>query len=787
MSTVVGNHPNVTLKLPQLQNLCKRDPIGYKDDYLAQTRRLESELAILQHTDGTNAQRTVELIQFAAAVASSSYKGDESDRIANLLMDLLGKSSNDFSKAASLHRDVRRSCVSALIIMRNKGTVSPGPLQQLFFNVMVAVVDKGLREMLFRHLVNDIKNLNKKGKRDEAVNRSIQTFLHRIIQTTNANPNSGDGQVEFASKKAVDITCELYRRRVWTDERAVAIVATAVESPFSGVSNRAMRFFLGMEDQMAMDEQTKIENEYDASNVIDYHLHSRKTNRRQRQTARALKNRKKAQLKKEASFSDGVLDITMDEGVEASRKLFPAVELLRDPQGLAETVLKRLRNGKEKYETKLLRINFVTRLTGNHELLLLPLYSFLQKYMGGHQRDVTAVLAYTVQACHSLVPPDEIYGILKTIAHNFITERCTEEQMAVGINAARSICARVPAVMSQEEAQDSMDVEAFARDLAGFAKHRDRSVRIAGSGWLNWVRQTHPGLLQGKDRGMEGTALHRSGSKTLLYGQSAAASGVEGADLLAEYESKKRAAVQANSDDEGEDEGGSEDNCEEEGDEEPEYGEGEEEGGGEEVNAEPDDDDDDDDNAPELVEVDIEGSEPVIDLSKMTEEERDKLKQELSSTRIYSTEDFVKMRKLVDREERAKRDPREQARRKRAIAAGLEFEALSDDSDSSDDDEGGVNVKGTVGPEDIMAAATRKRQNKAERLKKIIAGRTQFENKQREGGSTNIEKLRKKNFLMTKFSREARTKGSGKNKMQAKKREMAMKGTHESKKRRRKL
>ena len=38
-------------------------------------------------------------------------------------------------------------------------------------------------------------------------------------------------------------------------------------------------------------------------------------------------------------------------------------------------------------------IDFVTRLVGNHNLLLLPLYNFLQKYTGGHQRDVTADLA----------------------------------------------------------------------------------------------------------------------------------------------------------------------------------------------------------------------------------------------------------------------------------------------------------------------------------------------------------------------------------------------------------
>eukprot|EP00957_Ditylum_brightwellii_P087565 6665963-Ditylum_brightwellii.AAC.1 len=37
----------LTLKLPQLQNLCKRDPASYRDDYDAQIRRLKSECGIL--------------------------------------------------------------------------------------------------------------------------------------------------------------------------------------------------------------------------------------------------------------------------------------------------------------------------------------------------------------------------------------------------------------------------------------------------------------------------------------------------------------------------------------------------------------------------------------------------------------------------------------------------------------------------------------------------------------------------------------------------------------------
>jgi protein SDA1 len=81
------------------------------------------------------------------------------------------------------------------------------------------------------------------------------------------------------------------------------------------------------------------------------------------------------------------------------------------------------------------------------------------------------------------------------------------------------------------------------------------------------------------------------------------------------------------------------------------------------------------------------------------------------------------MKKLVDREERAKRDPRENARRKRAISRGEDYDELSDDVDSDDDE---IHIAGAVNPMDIAADAKRKRQSKAERLESILAGRQKF-------------------------------------------------------------
>lgn len=298
----------VEVKLSSLQDRCKRDPEGYRDDYEAQVRRLQSEVDILRLSPSAyNPSHTnlVELIQFAAAVASSSYKGTESDRIASLLMNLLTGTdlalqaaqkdsstrlptpsaafltniSSSVSYITKLHKDVRQACVSALILMRNKGAIPPVTLFELFFQLLSTVPDKNIRESCYKHLVNDIRNLNKKAQ-NERINRTVQSFLHKVIVTSSAqHSHSADTESssDLAARKCVEMVCELYRRQVWTDARTIAILASAVESPITGVLVRAMRFFLNIEEKMAHDREHGIEDDWNSVKTIQLHKHSGKT------------------------------------------------------------------------------------------------------------------------------------------------------------------------------------------------------------------------------------------------------------------------------------------------------------------------------------------------------------------------------------------------------------------------------------------------------------------------------------------------------------------------------
>lgn len=74
---------------------------------------------------------------------------------------------------------------------------------QLFFKLF-KVPDKPLRELLYNHIVTDIKNLNAKHKNNK-INNALQNFMFTMMQDAN----------EVCAKKAIDVMIELYRKRLW--------------------------------------------------------------------------------------------------------------------------------------------------------------------------------------------------------------------------------------------------------------------------------------------------------------------------------------------------------------------------------------------------------------------------------------------------------------------------------------------------------------------------------------------------------------------------------------------
>lgn len=176
--------------LPQLQNLIKRDPESYREEFLQQLRHFESAKQVFElnpavddhhgkisgtmgHSGRTSAADELEeLVMFLAQVARC-YP-DDLAAFPHTLVEMLRKHSTTLSP------EMRLTLCRALILLRHKGLLAPADLLQLFFDLL-RCQDKPLRKFLRDHIVSDLKTVNSKHK-DVRLNTAMQNFMFTMLK-----------------------------------------------------------------------------------------------------------------------------------------------------------------------------------------------------------------------------------------------------------------------------------------------------------------------------------------------------------------------------------------------------------------------------------------------------------------------------------------------------------------------------------------------------------------------------------------------------------------------------
>jgi len=747
-----------------LQNKIKRSPVAYGPEFRQQMRSFDAQLSIFELSPPKDSKEFGKLVTFLSQVAYL-YK-EESKEFGGALLGLMDKSHE------AMDPELRRTLFLALVLLRNRGMVDAVTLISLSFGLF-RCKDKMLRELLYVHIVSDVRNVNKKAS-NVKLNKAIQNVVYRMLE----DPSS------IAAKKSLQVMVDLYKRRVWVDTRTVNVIADACLSSQPKIVAIALQFFLGIDEKIdaLMDEEDeesllmsveaatgKSKEKLDRGATKSNQLHSKKTRKRLRKLAKENKAVRKMNSQQESS-----------EGRRLAAPRFPAIELLNDAQGFIERLFRKLKSSNEHFEVRLMMMNLMSRVAGYHKLLILPFFSFMQRYLQPHQRHVTAILAYVIQACHDLVPAEDVEPLLRHVANNFVNDRSGSEVMAVGLNAIREMFVKIPLLTSTEGAAD------LIQDLVQYRRfRRDKSVVIAARSLLNCMRELNPSALARKERGK----FHNSTSLK-EYGESTAQEGVDGAELLQMLEEEARELGIAQGG-EVEDE---DDDDEEEEEEDDDDDDGEEEAGDDDVEGEAGSDeqgqneDSDDDMEDEEEERPAISTGTLLERSKKRNiEQRDRI----DAQRLLTDEDFQRIRKLKAKIEKEKRDPR--ARRKlerktkvikhrNAFLAQLEKQGFKiegeehaydpddiseedddpfDDDESSDDsDDEGVINDGSVNPYSLEGQVKKRRRELTDRLASIYEGRKGAHelNKNRTGGTSNLEKAKHKNYLMVSNSKKVKLK-----------------------------
>uniref|UniRef100_A0A672YCZ5 Protein SDA1 n=1 Tax=Sphaeramia orbicularis TaxID=375764 RepID=A0A672YCZ5_9TELE len=485
--------------LPQLQNLIKRDPQSYVEEFLQQYRHYQSNVQIFKLQPDKPNKELADLVMFLAQVGHCylQHLSTFPQELSELLL----------SNHTILEPDLRMTFCKALILLRNKNLIDPSGLLELFFELL-RCHDKLLRKTLYTHIVSDIKNINAKHKNNK-INTTLQNFMYTMLRDSNP----------IAAKISLDVMVELYKRNIWNDAKTVNVITTACFSKVTKILVAGLKFFLGKDEDEKNESDSESENEGPtARDLMVRYSTGKKTSKNKKKMEKAMKVLKKHKKKKKAEVFN-----------------FSAIHLIHDPQDFSEKLFKQLEDSKERFEVKIMMMELISRLVGIHELFLFNFYPFIQRFLQPHQREVTKILLCAAQASHQLVPPEITESVIMTIANNFVTDRNSGEVMTVGINAIKEVVARCPLAITED----------LLQDLAQYKTHKDKNVMMSARGLIQLFRNLNPQMLHKKDRGRPTEASLEAKIKD--YGELEAKDYIPGAEVL-EVEEKKEEGVKDDDD-----------------------------------------------------------------------------------------------------------------------------------------------------------------------------------------------------------------------------------------------
>ncbi|KAL3959760.1 hypothetical protein ACCO45_004877 [Purpureocillium lilacinum] len=481
----------------------RRDPKSYKDDFLKQWEQYESQREIFLMSPGTATGDLVEsfhnMVDLIAHVADC-YP-EETKTYPDDLKTIL------IQHHTVIHPELRDKVVGSLVLLRRKDIIDSADLLTTLFPILVSSPSKTLRELLFNKILSDMRNSNTKAT-NHPLNRTIQTVLYNLVTADRTSPRA---------IWAIKLTRELWKRQIWTDSKPVDVMKEACLAENEKVVVGATRFFLGGDKEREELEDESSDEEVDLGKVRHQVNINKKSKKQKKALEKAVNKVKQMERKKSKPHPLN----------------FSALHLLHDPQEFAEQLFsKHLQNTKAKLslDTKLLVLQLVTRLIGLHELTVVPLYSWFIKYLTPRQQSVTSFLASLAQGTHKLVPPDVLEPLIQKIANEFVSEASASEVAAAGLNAIREICARQPLAMT----------DTLLQDLVQYRKSKDKGVMMSAKGLLSLYRDVGAELLKKRDRGKDATIGLRSGAQAQRKFGEEQAGGIEGLELLAKWKEDER-------------------------------------------------------------------------------------------------------------------------------------------------------------------------------------------------------------------------------------------------------
>ncbi|KAF4615384.1 hypothetical protein D9613_002888 [Agrocybe pediades] len=510
----MGRGVLLTSNLPQLQNLIKRDPISYKEEFLQQWNHYNSIRQIFKINPDEQAQHYRELVCFISQVATCYPKetAEFPSQISTLLLESYGV----------LSPDTRKTLVQNLVMLRNKDVITSIELLKSLFPLLPRTSSTTLRSYIRQTILTEIKVANQRAQ-NHKLNRAVQAMLFGMVERGMGGEVVGDkGKLRAANGPnaerdshnteeamwAVVLTKELWKKGVWKDAKTVSIVAQGCFHPVTKVQSASLHFFLGSEEE---DDDSDDEEAVDVKSL----QHRREINKKTRSGDKKLRKQLKVAKKKSQNKAPALAN-------------FSAIQLLHDPQTFGEKLYDMLNAYDKRFtlDHKILIMQLLSRVMGSHKTCVLGFYTYIIKYLFYRQLRVPSILVALAQSVHDLTPPDAVTPVIRKLSQEFIHPGVASEVIAAGLNAIREVSRRQPWAMEED----------LLGDLIEYRKSKDKAVTAAARGLLRLYREVNPSMLKRRERGKTASMGLASGSAPLPYGHSAdAAIDIEGLSLLEDH------------------------------------------------------------------------------------------------------------------------------------------------------------------------------------------------------------------------------------------------------------
>ncbi|EFO63969.1 Sda1, severe depolymerization of actin [Giardia lamblia P15] len=415
--------------LVDLASKACRDPTSYTEEVQKQLLVLRSQLELIQSSSSlTSEEEFVDLLNFTARLSGIAQYNALYSSLIPILITFTE------SSALLLSPPLRQTLVQTLILFVKRGVLSLTDTNLLsLYCGLLRIHDKPIRQLVYNHLLNACIKLFKAGKTGAS---------QKILSFFNMKMRDGNALLAF---KLTQLCCDLYSKHAWENERTMSVIIDSLLSSNDKRISLLVLHFLLLENTAAAKDSDEEEDDQGVTKN-----EKKETLKAKIRHLRAISNFAGNQTKthKTLAKAQKSLKNLMEENNEEKELTYAGsrhpYDNIRDPYVFIEKLCHKYLGRNTSFQLKLLTFEVTSKIIAHHSLEIQNYYRYYMKYIKPQQKDVIKILEYLVSSVHPAIFDEEVFAVMKVIAHEFIHSGSTDYIMTVGLNAIAEMAKRNP-------------------------------------------------------------------------------------------------------------------------------------------------------------------------------------------------------------------------------------------------------------------------------------------------------------------------------------------------------